>query len=164
MSNKILVTLDNQNEVWHVSEIRHLNLLTFTLGGESLGGSKGAGAERVVRGLASRPSPSQLPPPKNRHPRRRPRSPSAGPHNRPRRRPPRSPVHHLSAREVASWPSWASSPTPPRHPAPVRHCKRWTRAPDAGPHPPPPPVLAVVLRDGHLPSFSVTYDQHINKT
>jgi hypothetical protein len=51
MSNKILVTLDNQNEV------RHLNLLTFALGGESLGGSKGAGAEVVVRGLASRPSP-----------------------------------------------------------------------------------------------------------
>jgi hypothetical protein len=37
MSNKILVTLDNQNEV------RHLNLLTFTLGGESLGGSEGVG-------------------------------------------------------------------------------------------------------------------------
>jgi hypothetical protein len=51
MSNKILVTLDNQNEV------RHLNLLTFTLGGESLGGSEGAGAEGLVRGLACRPSP-----------------------------------------------------------------------------------------------------------
>jgi hypothetical protein len=51
MSNKILMTLDNQNEV------RHLNLLTFALGGESLGGFEGAGAEGVVRGLASRPSP-----------------------------------------------------------------------------------------------------------
>jgi hypothetical protein len=57
MSNKILVTLDNQNVVWHVNEVRHLNLLTFALGGESLGGSEGAGAEGVVQGLASRPSP-----------------------------------------------------------------------------------------------------------
>jgi hypothetical protein len=51
MSNKILVTLDNQNEV------RHLSLLTFALGGESLSGSEGAGTKGVVRGLASRPSP-----------------------------------------------------------------------------------------------------------
>jgi hypothetical protein len=57
MSNKILVTLDNQNEVWHLNEVGHLNLLTFALGGESLGGSEGVGAEGVVRGLASRPSP-----------------------------------------------------------------------------------------------------------
>jgi hypothetical protein len=49
MSNKILVTLDNQNGVWHVNEVRHLNLLTF--------GSEGAGAEGVMRGLTSRPSP-----------------------------------------------------------------------------------------------------------
>jgi hypothetical protein len=48
MWNKILVTLDNQNEV------RHLNLLTFALGGESLGGSEGAGAEGVVRGPRQR--------------------------------------------------------------------------------------------------------------
>jgi hypothetical protein len=57
MSNKILVTLDNQNEVRNLNEVRHLNLLTFSLGGESLGGSEGAGAEGVVRGIASRPSP-----------------------------------------------------------------------------------------------------------
>jgi hypothetical protein len=57
MSNKILVNLDNQNGVWHVNEVSYLNLLTFALGGESLGGSEGAGAEGVVRGLASRPSP-----------------------------------------------------------------------------------------------------------
>jgi hypothetical protein len=57
MSNKILVTLDNQNGVWHVNEVRHLNLLTFALGGESLGGSEGAGSEGVMRGLTSRPSP-----------------------------------------------------------------------------------------------------------
>jgi hypothetical protein len=57
MLNKILVTLDNQNEVRHVNEVRYLNLLTFALRGESLGGSEGAGAEGVVRGLASRPSP-----------------------------------------------------------------------------------------------------------
>jgi hypothetical protein len=57
MSNKILVTLDNQNGVWHVNEVRHLNLLTFALVGESLGGSEGAGTDGVVRGLASRPTP-----------------------------------------------------------------------------------------------------------
>jgi hypothetical protein len=57
LSNKILVTLDNQNEVSHLNEVRHLNLLTFTLGGKSLGGSEGAGAEGVMRGLASRPLP-----------------------------------------------------------------------------------------------------------
>jgi hypothetical protein len=47
MSNKILVTLDNQNKVTHLNEV----------GGESLGSSKGTGAEGVMRGLASRPSP-----------------------------------------------------------------------------------------------------------
>jgi hypothetical protein len=57
MSNKILVTLDNQNGVWHVNEVRHLNLLKFAFEGESLGGFEGAGAEGVMRGLASRPSP-----------------------------------------------------------------------------------------------------------
>jgi hypothetical protein len=57
MSNKILVNLDNQNGVWHVNEVSHLNLLTFALGGESLGGSEGARAEGVVRGLANRPLP-----------------------------------------------------------------------------------------------------------
>jgi hypothetical protein len=57
MSKKILVNLENQNGVWHVNEVSHLNLLTFSLGGESLGGSEGAGAEGVMRGLASRPSP-----------------------------------------------------------------------------------------------------------
>jgi hypothetical protein len=57
MSNKILVNLDNQKGVWHVNEVSHLNLLTFALAGESLGSSEGAGAEEVVWGLASRPSP-----------------------------------------------------------------------------------------------------------
>jgi hypothetical protein len=55
MLNKILVTLDNQNEVMHQNEVRHLNLLTFAVGGESLRG--GAGTEGVVQGLASRPLP-----------------------------------------------------------------------------------------------------------
>jgi hypothetical protein len=32
MSNKILVTLDNQNGVWHVNDVSHLNLLTFATG------------------------------------------------------------------------------------------------------------------------------------
>jgi hypothetical protein len=163
MSNKILVTLDIQNGVWHVNEVRHLNLLTFALGDESLGGSEGAGAEACGASQVDLRRPSGLPR------RTRTRGVVLG-----LRRLDLTtalivvllapPVHHPSAREVASWPSWASSPTPPCRPAPVRRCKRWTRAPDAGPRPPPPPVLAVVLRDGCLPSFSVTCDQHINKT
>jgi hypothetical protein len=50
MSNKILVTLDNQNGFWHVNEVSHLNLLTFALAGESLrerGLSESCGASQV---------------------------------------------------------------------------------------------------------------------
>jgi hypothetical protein len=61
MSNKILVTLDIQNGVWHVNEVRHLNLLTFALGDESLGGSEGAGAEACGASQVDLLCPSGLP-------------------------------------------------------------------------------------------------------